>query len=115
MRSVRSPLGFFVLALLIVEGLILGAGTLFGLPMEWKLVALGVGILLFLIVFSTVVWLVVKHPRNLVFSEASYVQFAALVFGEKGHPITGPQLEGMRPQDPPNPPVGQLEAPNQTE
>jgi len=83
--------------------------------MEWKLVALSVGILLFLIVLSAVVWLVVKHPINLLFSEASYVQFTALVFGEKGHPITGPQLEGMRPQDPPNPPVGQLEAPNQTE
>lgn len=95
LKWVRSPLGFFVLSLLIVEGLIFGAGTLFGLPMVWKLITLGVGVFLFLMVFWTVVWLVVKHPRKLVFSETSYVEFAALVFGDKSHPITGRELDEL--------------------
>jgi len=110
--SVRSPLGFFVLALLIIEALILGAGMFFGLPIEWKLIALGVGVLLFLIVFVSVFWLVVKHPRNLVFSDTSYVEFAALLYGEKGRPLTGPQLDALPRQDTPIPPVGQLPGPS---
>ena len=113
-KSVRSPLGFFVLALLIIEGLILGAGIFFGLPIEWKLTALGVAVLLFLIVFVTVVWLVVKYPRNLVFTDTSYVEFAALLYGEKAHPLTGPQLDALPRQDTPNPPVGQLPSPGDT-
>jgi hypothetical protein len=113
MQSVRTPLGFCALALLIVEAFILGAGTLFGLPIEWKLIAIGVGVLLFVMVFWTVVWLVVKHPRKLVFSASSYVEIAALVFGEKGHPVTGAQLENMPQQETPTPPVGQLPDSNQ--
>lgn len=50
-RAVRSPLGFFVLALLIVESFLLGAGIWFNLPEVWRIAAIGVGVILFLIVF----------------------------------------------------------------
>lgn len=77
-------MGFFVRALLIVETFLFGAGTWFGLPEPWRIVAIGVGVLLFLIVFGTVVWLVVAYPQNLVFSEESHVQLAAMkMFGSE--------------------------------
>lgn len=114
-QAVHSPLGFFVLALLIVEAFLLGAGTWFGLPEPWRIAALGVGILLFLVVFGAVVWLVVKYPQNLVFSEESHVQFAAMkMFGSESHLITGRDLDALQPQPTPNPTVGQLPGPGQT-
>lgn len=114
-QAVHSPLGFFVLALLIVETFLFGTGTWFGLPEPWKIAAIGVGVLLFLIVFGTVVWLVVKYPQNLVFSEESHVQFAAMkMFGSESHLITGRDLEALPPQQTPNPTAGQLPDPNRT-
>lgn len=86
--AAHSPLGFCVLALLIVEAFLWGAGVWFGLSEIYKLGALGVGVLLFLIVFVTVVWLVVKHPKNLVFGEESHVQYEAMrVYASKNNPL----------------------------
>lgn len=114
-QAVHSPLGFFVLALLIVETFLFGTGTWFGLPESWKITAIGVGVLLFLIVFGTVVWLVVAYPQNLVFSEESHVQFAAMkMFGSDSHLITGRDLEALPTQPTPNPPAGQLPGPGET-
>lgn len=108
-RAAHSPLGFFVLALLIVEAFLWGSGTGFGLSEPWRLAAIGVGVLLFLIVFGTVVWLVIAYPQNLVFSEESHVQFAAMkMFGTESQRITGDDLEGLPPQRAPEPPPGQL-------
>lgn len=113
-QFVHTPLGFFVLALLIVETFLFGAGRAFGLSEGWKIGALGIGIGLFLVVFGTVVWLVVVHPRNLVFGEESHVRFAALrMFGTESQVITGRQLEALQPEEAPTPPVGQLPAPSE--
>lgn len=113
-QAVHSPLGFFVLALLIVETFLFGTGTWFGLPEPWKITAIGIGVLLFLIVFGTVVWLVVAYPQNLVFSEESHVQFAAMkMFGSESHLITGRDLQALRPESTPNSTVGQLPGPAQ--
>ena len=112
-RAVHSPLGFFVLALLIVETFLFGTGTWFGLPEPWKIAAIGVGVLLFLIVFFTVAWLVVAHPQNLVFSEESHVQ-AMRIFGTESHLITGRDLDALQPESTPHPPVGQLPSSGQT-
>lgn len=107
-RAAHSPLGFFVLALLIVETFLWGAGTWFGLTEPWRITAIGVGVLLFLVVFGTVVWLVIAYPQNLVFSEESHVQFAAMkMFGTESHLITGHDLEALPPQRAPEPPPGQ--------
>ena len=108
-RAAHSPLGFFVLALLIVEAFLWGSGTWFGLSEPWRITAIGVGVFLFLIVFGTVVWLVIAYPQNLVFSEESHVQFAALkMFGTESHLITGRALEALPPQRAPELPPGQL-------
>jgi len=85
--AAHSPLGFFVLALLIVEAFLWGAGVWFGLSELFKIVALAVGVSLFLVVFITVVWLVVKHPKNLVFGEESHVRFEEMrVYASKSNP-----------------------------
>ena len=96
-QAVHSPLGFCVLALTVVEAFLLGAGIWFDLDNQWKLTALAVGVLLFLIVFGTVIFLVVKYPQNLVFSEESHIQYAAIkMFGSETKSITGKDLEALR-------------------
>jgi hypothetical protein len=96
LHAVHSPLGFFVLSLLIVEVFLLGAGIWFNLSDALKIAALAVGVVLFLVVFFTVVFLVIKHPKNLVFSEESHVQFAAMqMFGTENQHITGKILEAL--------------------
>jgi hypothetical protein len=111
-QAVHSPLGFFVLALLIVEAFLWGAGTSFGLSEKWRIAALAIGVLLFLIVFGAVFWLVVNKPENLVFSEESHVQYAAMrMFGTESRRITGRDLSALPTQAAPNHTVGQLPNP----
>lgn len=108
-QAVHSPLGFFVLALLVVEGFLFGAGTWFGLSEAWKLIAILVGVLLFLGVFGTVVWLVVKHPKNLVFGEESHVQFEAMkMYGSEDQVVTGLKLRALPAEPAPDQINGEL-------
>ncbi len=108
-QAVHSPLGFFVLALLIVESFLFGAGTLFSLSEAWRIAAIGVGVVLFLIVFGVVAWLVVHYPQNLVFSEESHVQFAAMrMYGTESRVLTGRDAEALPAASAPTPPTGQL-------
>ena len=108
-QAIHSPLGFFVLALLIVEAFLIAAGTSFGLSQPWKLTTLAIGVLLFLLVFGTVVWLVVKHPKNLVFGEESHVQFEALkMFGSEERVLTGRNLGALPSEPTPDQIQGQL-------
>lgn len=108
-QAIHSPLGFFVLALLIVEAFLLGAGIWFNLPELYKIIAIGVGIILFIGVFATVVWLVVRYPQNLVFSEESHIQIAKMkMFGSEKNIFTGQELENLLPELSPNPPSEQL-------
>lgn len=109
-RAAHSPLGFFVLALLIVETFLVGSGTWFGLSEGWKITTICIGVFLFLVVFGTVVWLVIAYPQNLVFGEESHVQFAAMrMFGTESHLITGHDLNALPPVAAPEPPLGQLQ------
>lgn len=106
--AAHSPLGFCVLALLIVEVFLLGAGIWFDLPQAWKIVAIATGIFLFLVVFFTVVWLVVRYPQNLVFSEESHVQYAAMqIFGNESSRLTGSDLDKLPKQGAPQSLIGQ--------
>jgi len=108
-QVIHSPLGFFVLALTVVEGFLLGAGIFFGLPLELKIKAIEGGVILFLIVFGTVVWLVVKHPQKLVFSEESYVQFAKIQkFGTESNLMDMETVEKLLSQSTSIPPTDQL-------
>lgn len=107
-QAIHSPLGFFALALLIVEVFLFGAGVWFDLSAEWRIVAVGIGIFLFLIVFATVVLLVIKYPKNLVFSEESHLQYDRMqIFGTEERAITGRTLTAQQVDVAP-PHVGQL-------
>lgn len=111
-RAAHSPLGFFVLALLIVEAFLWGAGIWFDLADDWKIAAIGIGVFLFLVVFGTVVWLVIAYPQNLVFSEESHVQYAAMkFFGTESQKLTGRDIEALPSSSAPEPPKGQLPGP----
>ena len=103
-HTIHSPLGFFVLALSIVESFLLGAGAWFDLSAGWKIVALGSGVVLFLVVFGTVVLLVMKFPKNLVFSEESHLQYDLMhIFGTESQEMTGRMLAGTKVDVGPSP------------
>jgi hypothetical protein len=106
LRYVKSPLGFYTLALLIVESFLLGAGRLFGLSDFIRISVLYVGVALFIGVVAVVTWLVIKYPQPLVFSEHSHLEWESMqIFGDKSRPLSrhliGPGSE------PPEKPVGQ--------
>lgn len=93
-ESIRSPLGFFGLALLIFEAFIVG--SMFFLTPEMRIVAFWVGVSLFLLVIGAVFWLVVKHPTNLIFGERSQLEYQAMqMYGHSTTPITNSQLQSL--------------------
>ncbi|MBK5148048.1 hypothetical protein IQ285_10180 [Burkholderia sp. R-69608] len=99
--AAHSPLGFFVLALFIVEGFLLGAGRLFDLPPTARLVTLGMGVGLFLIVLIVVTVLVIWFPQNLVFGEESHINFARMQrFGSDQQSVSAANLIQMVPTTP---------------
>jgi hypothetical protein len=83
--GIGSPLGFFVLALLIVETFLGVAGALFGVSELVRIWLIAIGAILFLSVVVIVTFLVVKYPRNLVFTEHSHLQ--SMRYGYKDNPI----------------------------
>jgi hypothetical protein len=109
LRVVRSPLSFFVLALLIIEIFLILGGTLFGLPLNVRIGVLVAGVLLFILVILCVYRLVVKHPKNLVFSETSHVASQAMrIYGDNVNELTRSDLELALGIPSPEPPTGQL-------
>jgi hypothetical protein len=96
--AAHSPLGFFVLALFIVEGFLLGAGRLFDLPPTARLVTLGMGVGLFLLVLIVVTVLVIWFPKNLVFGEESHINYARMQrFGSDQQSVSAADLVEMTP------------------
>jgi hypothetical protein len=104
--AVRSPLDFFALALLIVEGFLVAAGTFFGLPLWAKISALGIGVVLFVVVLAIVRDLVVRHPTNLTFSEGTLLEFHRMmrIYGQDDRQLTGELLEAQVTEGPPEVP-----------
>jgi hypothetical protein len=106
LRVIRSPLSFFVLALLIIEIFLILAGTLFNLPLSMRIGVLIAGVLLFILVIGCVYRLVVKYPTHLVFSETSHVASLAMrLYGDDAHPLMSRFMRGVPP---PESPTGQL-------
>jgi hypothetical protein len=102
---VKSPLGFYTLALLIVESFLLGSGALFGLSETVRIIAMIVGVLLFLAVVGTVTALVIKFPQLLVFSEESYLEWEYMhVFGDSSHPMPDGAITVSKGTEPPEKP-----------
>ena len=72
LRAISTPLGFYVLSLLIVEatiGLVLTASKLSEDHVWWGLLVV---IGLFLLVFGVVTWLVICYPKNLLFGKEEH-------------------------------------------
>jgi hypothetical protein len=111
LRYVKSPLGFYTLALLIVESFLLGAGKLFDLSESVRISAMYVGVGLFVGVVAVVTVLVIKYPKALVFTEQSHLEWEYMqVHGEKTKPLPGGFLEPGSGSEPPQKPVGQTKA-----
>ena len=110
---VKSPLGFYTLALLIVESFLLAGGALFNFSEGMKTVVLFVGVMLFVGVIATVTTLVIRYPQFLVFSEESHIEWESLhVFGDSSRPLSGKtiSIKGSEPPDRPEQP--RIEKPN---
>lgn len=89
---ITTPLGFFALSLLIVEGflgiILIGSG----LGASQKFWGLWVGAGLFLIVVIVVSVLVWQKPENLTFGEASYIEKQKLL-GDPSNQLTEKELQ----------------------
>jgi hypothetical protein len=72
-QVVTSPLGFFALSLLIVEGFLTIALVFSNLDQGSKFIGMIIGAFLFIIVVSGVLILVWKTPTNLTFGEKSHL------------------------------------------
>jgi len=113
---VKSPLGFYVLALLIIETFLIAAGTLFNLSETMRIISMGLGVLLFVLVVGVVTLLAIRYPQSLVFSEHSHIEWESLqLFGDSSKPLAGtivrarPSVEPLiKPEQPNTLPISDL-------
>ncbi|MEI6191320.1 MAG: hypothetical protein WCP24_03065 [bacterium] len=73
-HAITSPLGFFALSLLIVEGFLTIALIFSNLDSSAKFIGMIIGAALFIIVVLGVLALVCFKPENLTFSEGSHLK-----------------------------------------
>lgn len=89
---ITTPLGFFALSLLIVEGflgiVLIGSGLS---PLQ-KFIGLCIGTGLFVLVVVVVTVLVWKKPENLTFGEKSYLE-KQKIFGDSNNQLTKRELQ----------------------
>lgn len=96
---VTSPLGFFALALLIIEGflaiVVIGAGS--SLADNAKLWGMFIAAGAFLVVVSIVALMVWKIPNHLTYRGSDWMEDAKLKknWADQGEPLTKPQLEKL--------------------
>ena len=106
---VKSPLGFYALSLLIVESFLLGSGAMFGLSETVRIIAIVVGVFLFLTVVGIVTMLVVKFPQSLVFTEQSHLEWEYMhVYGDSSRPLPDTTIivsSGTEPAEKPKQPA----------
>jgi hypothetical protein len=108
---VKSPLGFYVLALLIVETFLTFAGALFGLSEPVRIAAMTTGVLLFIGLIAVVTVLVVKYPTSLVFTEHSHLEWQSMqIYGDNLHPSQGRYIDPRAGTEPTDKSSGQLAA-----
>lgn len=107
---VKSPLGFYTLALLIVESFLFCAGAFFEFSEGMRTLILFVGVMLFVGLIATVTTLVIKFPQFLVFSEESHLEWESMhVFGDNARPLLGKILKVEGTEPPSKPPQPQLD------
>ena len=88
--AVNTPLGFFVLALLIVEGFL--ATVLIGanLDASQKITGMWLGIVLFILVTVAVFALVWCKPENLTFDKEAHLIDRGKAYGTESHEVEDP-------------------------
>jgi hypothetical protein len=105
-RHVRTPLGLLALLLALLYLFLIAAGTMFALPAELRGLLVIVGILAFVLMGAAVIWLVVRHPTNLVFGEETQLRYQEMLFGSSDRSVpprvidalpAGPQPEPTEP------------------
>lgn len=74
--TINHPLGFFVLALLIIEAFLAMVLIFSDLEPDKKYIGMWLGLVLFLIVVGIVAILVWCKPKNLTFGEESHLKAA---------------------------------------
>ena len=97
-KSISSPLGFFALSLLIVEGFLGIVLVYSGMGYSSKFWGMIIGAALFVIVVAIVSLLVAYKPKNLIFGEESHLKEDSLIYGSKDKPLTEHQLEKEEPR-----------------
>lgn len=80
-KSISAPLGFFVLALSIVETF-LGAAFFRGnFEEQTQLIVVCIGAGMFVFVVSVVAFLVYRKPENLTFDKEAHLELSKAAFG----------------------------------
>jgi 4-amino-4-deoxy-L-arabinose transferase-like glycosyltransferase len=100
--AVSTPLGFFVLALLIVEAFL--ATVLLGARLDagQKITGMWLGIILFLIVTGAVFALVWFKPQSLTFDKEAHLIDSGKVYGNESNVVENPEhlpSDRMMPPD----------------
>ena len=80
-EAVTAPLGFFVLALLIVESFLAAALLGGGFDTSIQITVLWMGVLLFVFVTLTVAVLVWNKPENLTFDKQAHLDRSKAEYG----------------------------------
>ncbi len=92
-EAIDKPLGFFVLALLIVEGFLVLVLTLSGLEPKMQERGMWAGVGLFIFVLCIVTICVWKKPTHLTFSErGSLVEMGKASYGTESEEVKGYDL-----------------------
>ena len=81
MEAVSAPLGFFVLALLIVESFLTAALLGGSLDASDQIVVLWMGVGMFVLVVLVVAILVWKKPENLTFDKQAHLDRSTAAYG----------------------------------
>lgn len=89
--AVNTPLGFFVLALLIVEAFL--ATVLVGAELDanQKITGMWLGVILFFTVTAAVFALVWSKPENLTFDKEAYLIDRGRVYGTENYAVEDPK------------------------
>lgn len=86
-NAVNAPLGFFVLALLIVESFLATAILKGGLKSDNQLIVLWMGVGMFVVVVIVVALLVWNKPENLTFDKQAHLDRSKAGYGTEAQPV----------------------------
>lgn len=113
-ESITSPIGFFVLALLIVEAFLATVLVGAALPEAEKMTAVWAGVVMFILVVVMVSALVWFKPENIVFTKEEHVErLRQAVKADNPQPLPGPKKR-KQPRGAMTPAPNSLSPPGET-